>query len=173
MNGLPILLVIAAAWAWPVIKRLARNRSPLIVVLAAFTVLPGFVTTLRHHPHGIGSYSELAGGVRGAANLGMERQFWGGASRQLLDLLNREAKPNARLFLDRTNRDAFSAYQASGKLRPDLRFARGPSGSDWAVSFHQPDSDWVISHLREGRFKPVAAVEVEGVPMASLFQREP
>ncbi|MBF95297.1 MAG: hypothetical protein CMH58_09090 [Myxococcales bacterium] len=173
MNGLPILLIIAAAWAWPAILKLAGNRRYLTGVVSAFVLLPGAVTTWRHHPHGIGSYSELAGGIRGAANLGMERQFWGGASRQLLDKLNKEAKPNARLFLDRTNLDAFKAYQETGLLRADLRFARGPSRADWGISFHQPDSDWVISYLRQSRFKPVAAVEVEGVPMASLFKKEP
>tara|TARA_Y100001934_G_scaffold277428_1_gene376242 strand:+ start:353 stop:1078 length:726 start_codon:yes stop_codon:yes gene_type:complete len=173
MNGLPLLLIIAAAWAWPHIQSLGRNRRPFVLAIAALMVLPGAVTLLRHHPHGIGSYSELAGGIRGAANLGMERQFWGGASRQLLDQLNREAKPKARLFLDRTNLDAFKAYQEIGYLRADLRFARGPSRADWGISFHQPDSDWVLSHLRQSGFKPVAAVEVEGVPMASLFKKEP
>ena len=77
MNGLPILLIIAAAWAWPALLKLAGNRRYLTGVVSAFVLLPGAVTTWRHHPHGIGSYSELAGGIRGAANLGMERQFWG------------------------------------------------------------------------------------------------
>ena len=62
---------------------------------------------------------------------------FGGASRQLLDKLNKEAKPNARLFLDRTNLDAFKAYQETGLLRADLRFARAPSRADWGISFHQ------------------------------------
>ena len=173
MNGLPLLLIVGAAWAWPTLQRLTQNRRALTGLMAILLLLPGALTTWRHHPHGIGSYSELAGGIRGAANLGMERQFWGGASRQLLDQLNRDAKTNARLFLDRTNLDAFKAYQETGLLRSDLRFARGPSGADWGISFHQPDSDWVLSYLRQSGFMPVAAVEVEGVPMASLFKREP
>lgn len=171
MNALPFFTVIAAAWAWPQLERLARHRPTQSWALAALLVLPGFVTTLRHHPHGIGSYNELAGGLRGAANLGMERQFWGGASRQLLDHINAEAKRGASLFLDRTNREAFNAYKEEGLIREDLRFSRGLRGADWLVNFHQPDSDWVLSAIREQKFKPVAAVEVEGVPMASLHKR--
>ena len=44
---------------------------------AAFCLLPGAVQTAHSHPFGLSHYMPVAGGVPGAADLGMNRQFWG------------------------------------------------------------------------------------------------
>ena len=142
------------------------------LTLAAALILPGALSTLRHHPHTLGSYGELVGGVRGAANLGMERQFWGGASRQLLAHVNAEAKKGAKVFWDRTNETAGKAYKRTGALREDLRFVGSVHGADWMLAFHQPDSDWVHSAIRERGAELVAVEGLEGVPMVSLYRSE-
>jgi hypothetical protein len=171
MNALPFLTIFAASFAW--CAACSWSKKPFVRgALMAALVTPGAISCLRHHPHEIASYNELIGGVRGAASAGFERQFWGGGSRPLFQQLNAEAKPGDRLFLDRTNRDAFTTYQATGVLRRDLRFSARPSGADWAMSFHQPDSDWVLVDLRR-RMDLVAGVAIEGVPVVSLFKRRP
>jgi 4-amino-4-deoxy-L-arabinose transferase-like glycosyltransferase len=167
MNALPFLTLFAAQFAWVAACR-CSGRGAVRLGLAAALVLPGAISCLRHHPHGIGSYNSLVGGVRGAASAGFERQFWGGGSAALLALVNERAEPRAKVFFDRTNREAFDTYQATGMLRGDLRFSPRPSGADWAFAFHQPDSDWVLVDLRQ-RMDLVAGVAIEGVPVVSLF----
>ena len=55
------------------------------------------------------------------------------------------------IFWDRTNEDAFKAYQREGLLRSDLRFTMNLSRADWWFAFHQPDSDWILSAVRGRR----------------------
>tara|TARA_Y100001978_G_C23313811_1_gene255117 strand:- start:44 stop:487 length:444 start_codon:yes stop_codon:yes gene_type:complete len=145
----------------------------LVGFAGASLVLPGIWSTVRAHPHGIGAYTELVGGLRGAANRGFQRQFWGGASRPLLKRINAEAKHGALIFCDRTNQDAFRAYQRDGLLRQDLRFTLNMGNAQWWFAFHQPDSDWVLSAIRLRPDSMLVAVEdLEGVPMVSLYKRK-
>jgi 4-amino-4-deoxy-L-arabinose transferase-like glycosyltransferase len=44
---------------------------------AAFCLLPAAMQTAHSHPFGLSHYTPVAGGVPGAADLGMNRQFWG------------------------------------------------------------------------------------------------
>jgi 4-amino-4-deoxy-L-arabinose transferase-like glycosyltransferase len=173
MNALPFGCVLAAQFCLPVILRLANNRRSLIAPLIALIVVPGALSTLRAHPHGIGAYTELAGGLRGAANLGFQRQFWGGASRSLLEKINKEARQGAVIFCYLTKEDTFLAYQRDGLLRSDLRFTLQMGKAHWWFAFHQPDSDWVLSAIRMRRDSSLVAVEdLEGVPMVSLYKRK-
>ena len=168
MNALPFVALMAALFVEPLLVAAARWATPLAIALLA----PAVISTAVAHPHGIGAYTELAGGLRGAAELGMERQFWGGASIELLDRINREAKQGALIFCDRTNEDAFKAYQRDGLLRRDLRFTLRIGQADWWMAFNQPDSDWVLSAIRSRRDATlVAVVDAQGVPMVSLYRR--
>ena len=173
MNALPFGCLLAAQFCQPLVRQLMHRHALYGVALIAGLVAPGVLSTARAHPHGIGAYTELAGGLRGAASLGFQRQFWGGASRQLLAQINEEAKQGAVIFWDRTNEDAFKAYQREGLLRSDLRFTMNLSRADWWFAFHQPDSDWILSAVRGRSDSTLVAVEsLEGVPMVSLYKRE-
>ena len=173
MNALPFGCFLAARFCLPVLVRCAEKNKFLVAAAIALLVVPGMWSTARAHPHGIGAYTELAGGLRGAANLGFQRQFWGGASRQLLAKINKEARKDAYIFCDRTNQDAFKAYQRDGLLRQDLRFTLNMGNAHWWFAFHQPDSDWVLSAVRMRPDSMLVAVEdLEGVPMVSLYKRK-
>jgi 4-amino-4-deoxy-L-arabinose transferase-like glycosyltransferase len=172
MNALPFAALIAALFCEPIFVRLQARRWVLGAAVALI-VIPAALTTMRTHPHNIGAYSGLLGGIRGAADQGMQRQFWGGAARGLLATLNSQAGRGARIFCDRTNKEAFEAYQRAGLLRSDLKFTMQIGRADQWLVFHQPDSDWVLSAVRSRSDTTLVAVEaVEGVPMVSLFRRK-
>jgi 4-amino-4-deoxy-L-arabinose transferase-like glycosyltransferase len=173
MNALPFACIIAARFTAPLLRSLARSHRLAPLLLGALMVLPGSLSSLRAHPHGIGAYGELALGLRGAAALGMQRQFWGGGVRPGLAHINRHAKRSARVFGDRMNEDAFKAYQRDGLLRSDLRFTVQMNQADWWFAFHQPDSDWVLSAVRQRSDSTlVAVIDREGVPIVSLYRRK-
>src|SRR5262249_1868829 len=61
----------------PQALRLAPRRSiAASAVLGAVVLLPAFTLTVHVHPYGTSAYGELAGGIPGAASLGLQRQFW-------------------------------------------------------------------------------------------------
>ena len=117
---------------------LALLRQPWVPAVAATLFMLTNVTgILRSHPHGISYYNELIGGGRGAALLGMQRVFWGVASRPLIPKINDVTPPNGRVFFNRTNNDGWRMYVRDGILRQDIAYANGVTESSGGVSFHQ------------------------------------
>jgi hypothetical protein len=53
-----------------------RRVNALAVALGALLLLPALTATAHVHPYGTSAYGELAGGIPGAASLGLQRQYW-------------------------------------------------------------------------------------------------
>ena len=151
---------------------LARFSS---FVLVALVVLLVGSETVRVYPWGHTYFNELALGHQGGATLGMPRTFWGGDGRQLLPLLNEEARRGARVFTDRLNYDSFRAYQKDTLLRTDLRYERDLNKADWALINHQREyrENELKVWFRAGHRRPVAVVALDGVPIVSLYRIGP
>ncbi len=142
--------------------------------LFAVFLLPSVVESARIHPYGTGYYNSLVGGVQGAADARLHRQFWGYATRQTLDRLNREAPPRARVYFQNTTRDAYVIYQRDGLLRKDIRYVGGSGNADIALLEHQKSFAGIERALWEdmGARGPAWQVVAEGVPMISVYVRE-
>jgi hypothetical protein len=83
------LVVVLGVWALEEsVARLDRRRPTVVLVLGVACALPGLLQTARMGPNGLSSYNELAGFSRGAANLGIQRTFWGYEIRPILPLIN-------------------------------------------------------------------------------------
>ena len=107
--------------------RVRWPRLPLAAVAApvfALLMLPALIGLVRVFPYGTSYYSELAGGVPGAASLGMQRQFWSSNVTAVLPWINEHAPRNGRVFLHEVNGLSFRDYQRNGMLRSDLQPAR-------------------------------------------------
>lgn len=141
----------------------------LLTVLA----LPAFVDTARIYMYGTSSYSELAGGLPGAATLGLQRQFWSNNVTGVLPWLNQNAPPNARLWLHEVNGLSFRDYQRNGMLRPDLRPAGGPQDAQFAVyQYHQEFREHEYSIWEVfGTQKPVTGLYLDETPQIIVYKR--
>jgi 4-amino-4-deoxy-L-arabinose transferase-like glycosyltransferase len=173
-TSLPFLCILAAAeldrllaWAgWP------RQLAYAAIALAA--VLPGALGIRLVHPYGIGFYNELIGSVRGAADRGMLRNFWGYTSRGNLAYLDAHVEAGGRVFFQRTNVECYEMDQRDGLLRRDIRYAWRADEADWAtIHFDEPTfaddeyriwNDW-------GATRPAAGVYVDEVPMNLVYRR--
>src|SRR5207248_2808798 len=71
-------------------------RARAIGIAAAAALLPGLWQIAHVHPYGTSAYGELAGGVPGAASLGMQRQYWSNNVTAVLPWLNAHAPRGAR-----------------------------------------------------------------------------
>jgi len=150
-------------------------RLPLAAVAApvfAAVMLPALLALVRVFPYGTSSYSELAGGLPGAASLGMQRQFWSSNVTAVLPWINANAAPGARVFLHEVTGFAFQDYQREGMLRADLR-PGGLFDSDIAAyQYHQEFREHEFALWRAlGTRTPVTGLYLDETPQVIVYQR--
>jgi 4-amino-4-deoxy-L-arabinose transferase-like glycosyltransferase len=174
-NAMPTLAILAARLVFEAADAVSRWQPRLLrwapATLGALALLPGVLGIQASHPNGISYYNELAGGLRGGAALGMQRSFWGGLNRPLLDEIS--ALPNGtRVFFDHTNWDAVRMYQKEGALPKHIHFANEARSADAATLFEdrenatQEDAIWDIVGTR-----PIAGVYADEVTLVQLYAR--
>ncbi len=151
-------------------RLLASCGAWLIVLLIA---LPSARATREVHPHGTAYYNELIGGLPGAAAVGLQRQFWGGATRAGLATVNKRAAKGARVWFHKCAWTAFVMYQREGWFRRDLSYSGKPPGSSLGFYHHQKDhDDYELECLADYAVRaPIMQLSIEGVPMLSVYER--
>lgn len=174
-------LVLFAGIALGELSRALRRNYPLLHPLAwalpLLVAMPGAINIEQTHPFGLSQYTALAGGVPGAADLGLNRQFWGYAPRTLLPWLDAHLPPRSRLYLHDLSTDAQAAYVSAGLLRPDIQDAGmelpGIAASDHALVIHELHFNkydyWIWAAY--GAPTPVEVLALDGVPLVSVYER--
>lgn len=151
----------------------SRWRHGLAWAAGGLILLPALLGNFYIHPYGTGFYNELASGVRGAADDEMQRKFWGYASRGVLEWLNRNAQPNARVCFHRTNYDSFLMYQKDGMLRKDIRYANDPDDADFLVFHYQKgflETEYKAWHVF-GDERAWTGIYIDEAPFVQVFKR--
>jgi hypothetical protein len=158
-----------AAWLGPRLRRLPS--SSVTPLLGAVLLLPAVTQTAHVHPYGTSSYGELAGGIPGAASLGMQRQYWSNNVTGVLPWLNANAPRGARIWLHEVV--SFHDYQRNGMLRQDLRQAGGPADADIAVvQYHQEFREQEVAVWQAfGTTRPVTGLYIDETPQVVVYQR--
>lgn len=179
--SIPFMALFAGAAVAALVDGMLDERSPRrALVGAALTcvvALPAVVETARSHPYGLTHYNLLAGGPAGGADLGMNRQFWGYATRGLLPWLNEHAPPGAPIYWHDTGwiQQAFNVKEK--RQRADLRDTGleepGVRASNLAMVIHEKHFNkyeyWIWDFY--GTTKPETVLTVEGVPVVTLYRR--
>lgn len=174
MNGLPFLCVLAA---WALEEACARLRSIEVrgarfafALLACLVVVPGFWISARVWPYGLGSYNELIGFTRGAANVGMQRTFWGYEPRAALPLVAERTPRSGRIHFGDTNQDSWRMYLRDGLLRADVGWSGTVRGA--AVASVQPQGEfkqqWLDVWNEWSDRSPDVVLHADGVPVATV-----
>jgi hypothetical protein len=141
--------------------------------LFALLLLPGVWGTARVHPYGTSYYSELAGGLLGAASLGMQRQFWSNNVTGVLPWINQHARPGERLYLHEVNGYSFRDYQRNGMLRADIVPAGGPQDATMAAyQYHQEFREHEYDIWEAfGTTRPSYGLYVDETPQVVVYRR--
>lgn len=153
------------------LPRLPRLAS--FAALSALLFLPALIASVRVHPYGTSYYSELAGGLPGAASLGMQRQYWSNNVTGVLPWINEHAPRGARLYLHEVNGYSFRDYQKNGMLRPDLRPAGSAAGADLAAyQYHQEFREHEFNIWEAfGTTRPSHGLYVDETPQVIVYER--
>lgn len=172
MNALPFLCVFAAWALEEIAARLTLHRAVVVVVATAITG-PGVVVSARVWPYGLGSYNELIGFSRGAANVGMQRTFWGYEARAALPLINERAAARGKIHFGDVNPDSHRMYVSDGLLRKDLGFSNSVKGC--AVAHVEPQGEFKQQQIdvwNEWKTRvPDLVMSAEGVPLSTVTFR--
>jgi len=165
-------VALLAPEAASLLARVAPEPRRLVVVAAA-TLLPGIWQIGHVHPYGTSAYGELAGGIPGAATLGMQRQYWSNNVTAVLPWLNANCPPAAGVYFHEVNVESYRAYVLSGMLRADIRYAPGPEQADYvALQWHREFRDREPETWNAfGTRRPATGLYLDEVPQIVVYAR--
>jgi hypothetical protein len=178
-----VFFAIIAGYGFDWLRKqfLARLPQPAALqalcslLLAGLLLSSSVADSLQYRLFGTAYYNEIAGGVRGASENGMHRQFWGYASRYALDFVNEHAASGSHVAFHNTTWDAMAWYQRDGLLRQDLRWRRDPSvfcrKGNYYLFHHQKSfaQDQLNAWEHMNSQVPDDIISVDGVPMLSIY----
>jgi hypothetical protein len=149
-------------------------EDPARVALLSLVVLlaPGLAETAHSHPFGLSHYTLPAGGVPGAADLGMNRQFWGFTTRSVVDFLNERLPQGGSVYIHDTTFGAFEMLKRDGHLSPDIHAAGNLSEADLVLvqyEHHMVEVDFQAWQLF-GTVQPVHVLTYDGVPIITVYE---
>jgi 4-amino-4-deoxy-L-arabinose transferase-like glycosyltransferase len=161
-----IAVRFAKEWKVPRANVLAPLAAGALVLAAPF------VETAHAHPFGLSFYSFAAGGVPGAADDGMNRQFWGFTQGSLAPWL-RETMPNGgTVWICDATHIAWTMMQRDGMIPDTIRAVGQMTTADYVLVHHEHHfaevdfQAWVAF----GSVKPVHVLTYDGVPIISVYE---
>lgn len=163
----------AAGWLREARKLAWADGARVALAICVLCGVPAAIANARVYPYGTSHYSELAGGLPGAATLGMQRQFWSNNVTGVLPWLNLNAPPGSRIFLHEVTGDSIRYYQKSGLLREDLGFTGGSGDADFvAYQYHQEFREFEFQAWQAlGTTKPAHGLYVDETPQVIVYRR--
>ncbi|MFT7625814.1 MAG: hypothetical protein ACI9WU_005005 [Myxococcota bacterium] len=161
-----------------VLVRAPLPRRLITAALLSLVLVPGAIASVRSVDVGTSWYNAPAGGIRGAADSRMHRQFWGYAGAEALEFLNRNAPRNATVAFHNTTWGAVDWYKRAGLLREDIRWRRDPPERCNARNaayylFHHQESfaqDQIEAWQHLGTYAPDYVVTASGVPVLTVYR---
>ncbi|NOY90467.1 MAG: phospholipid carrier-dependent glycosyltransferase [Deltaproteobacteria bacterium] len=176
----PFVALYAGLGTWRVIRplrkllkaKLPRARNAARVLASMLLLAPSAVETIHSHPFGLSHYTALPGGVPGAADLGMNRQFWGFTTGSLVPYL-REAMPDGgTVWICDTTWGAWNMLQRDGLLPRNIRPAASMEQADFVLvhlEHHFVEVDFQ-AWVTYGSVKLVHVLTYDGVPIINVYE---
>ncbi len=175
MHAMPFAAVLAAVAMERMILLLPKTSPRWSAwrysALAALVLAPGLAGLIWIGPYGSSFYNSLAGGISGAADLGMQRQYWSNNVVGLLPWINENLPSGARVYFHEVTGESFHAYRRDGLLRPDIRPAWSPDYADYTVyQYHREfvDTEYQVWN-RTGDRTIIKGLYLDQVPMSMIY----
>jgi len=163
----------AAAGLASVLQLAPRRAIAVSLALGAVVLLPALTLTVHVHPYGTSAYGELAGGIPGAASLGLQRQYWSNNVTGVLPWIDANARSGARVWLHEVNGLSFRDYQRNDMLRKDVMPVGGPEDADLAaIQYHQEFREQeVLVWQAFGTTIPSMGLYLDETPQVVVYRR--
>ncbi|MCB9659718.1 MAG: glycosyltransferase family 39 protein [Sandaracinaceae bacterium] len=151
---------------------LAAGEAPLRVSLAVVLLAPSALETVHSHPFGLSHYTYIAGGVPGAADLGMNRQFWGFTTGSVTGFLRQHLPEGGSVYVCDTTFQAMNMLVRDGDLPSNIRPTPDLAGADFVLVHHEHHfaeveyQAWVAFGTRT----PAHVLTYDGVPIVTIYE---
>ena len=179
---------LSTRWSNPNVSR----GGVVILILLAF--VPQLITMIGLYPHYLSYYGESVGGLAGATRLKLETTYWCESYAIALPIINEQAKPNDRIWVDPWSHDVLIYYQTQGYLRDDVVILApmsvpsilGPDAPS-PRAFPMNSANWYISQHRQSTLgfdgekslilktlnqkKKVYEYSFDGTPILTLYSK--
>ena len=180
----PFLCLFAGAGVVFVANHLARvlrderaRFAPLlhggvVTAMTALVFAPAAIETMRSHPHGLSHYTPAIGGPPGAADLGLNRGFWGYETGAITDWLNVHLPAGGRVYPNDTFYSSFEQLHVDGRLHGNVEQEWwNLAACDVAVVEHEQHMDEVEHQIwmAFGTVTPAHVVTLDGVPLLTVY----
>jgi hypothetical protein len=177
LNAMPFVCLLAALALDRLVARLpdlgVKIFKPAYVyaATAALVLLPSLLGLIHIGPYGTSFYNELCGGVPGAADLGMQRQYWSNNVTGVLPWINQNVPPGKRLCLHEVNGECFRTYQRDGYLRSDVKMSWLPEHADFtAYQYHREFTNIEYRLWQQNRSKKTEhGLYIDEVPIVLVY----
>lgn len=149
-----------------------RKVVPAAVALSG--VLAGGSLVYRFWGYPLSSFNGAIDGLRGATALGLERQYYDLAFRDLVAYLSAEGPPNLKVHFLPNNWEyvrTYKWYAQAGELRRDVQVVSSESQADWIIITHERRFARYGDDLARYRGKPIIREHtVDGTPIWSIVR---
>lgn len=152
-------------------RYLSQKASPILLHagLILLLVVPSLMAYAKIRPFYLAYYNELAGGVAGAHEMGMETTYWCDAlTRDLLEEINATVQPGQTMRPLSMAYGVIDYYKERGWLRPDIDHLADPPYDFHLLQSRQGMFTQVEWFLHKQR-KPLAANYIGKVPLFALY----
>jgi len=153
-------------------QKLPFTRQLAPTFAAALLLAPAAVETIHSHPFGLSHYTYAAGGVPGAADHGMNRQFWGFTTGSVLPFLKEAMPEGGSVYLNDTTPGAWAMLQRDGQIPANLRPAYDLARADYVLVHHEKHFA-EVDHQAWVAFESTAPAHVltyDGVPIVTIYE---
>jgi hypothetical protein len=168
-------LSLAAALAWTSFWRAAKvERRWLQPAALALCVGPAAISTASGHPYNLSQYAPLVGGARGAADLGLNRGFWGHAVLPFLPQLGQRG--HGPVYIHDVHPLVQEQYDREGRWPDGVKASTSRQGRARAgLIFHERHmtTDEVSLWNRLHTTRPTQVITLHDVPLTTLYVADP
>jgi 4-amino-4-deoxy-L-arabinose transferase-like glycosyltransferase len=153
-------------------QRIAGWGARMPWFVGALLLLPAFVETAHSHPFGLSHYGFAAGFVPGAADRGMNRQFWGFTTGSLVDFFYEHLPRGGSVYVCDTTDTAFRMLARDGLLPANIVPSFDIAEADYALVHHEHHFTDVEVQIWSsyGTTRPIYVLSYDGVPIVSVYK---
>lgn len=181
-TGYPLMMTAGIFYISSEMRKVAGKtelfKTVAVSIIFLFSAVSLIPLNVKFAKRGAAFYNQLIGGVQGAAELRMQRNFWGYDILELVDELNRRAPQKSTVFVmggyEGLNWNSFLYLKKEGIIRSDINGTNNLKNADFAFFFYEKQNEHMLNQiaLEFGSAKALAVSETDSVFYSALFGRE-
>lgn len=157
-------------------NEIKQKLIPAVIFVVALTAIVPL--NIKFAKRGAAFYNEFIDGAQGAAELRMQRNFWGYDILELVGKLNGTAPEGSTVYVmggyEGLNWNSFLYLKKEGIIREDINGTNTLRNADYAFFFYEKQNEHMLNEISAefGTAKAEVLSQTDSVFYSALFRRE-